>query len=59
MDYSASDLITNLPSTNTSTYHISADKVNGLVPVIVTTGCGADRPFTIEIVINFEVIPDK
>lgn len=59
VDYSSSDLITNLPSTNTSTYYVPADKVNGLLPIVVTTGCGADRPFTIEIVINFEVIPDK
>lgn len=39
-------------------YDAYGEWVGGMVPVIVTSGTGIDRNFTVEISINFEVVPD-
>lgn len=55
-DYSSTNMVQNIdPALLPNAF---GEQVMGMVPVIVTSGTGVGRNFTVEISINFEVVPD-
>lgn len=56
-DYSSTSMLQNMPSDLEA--NAFGDWVMGMVPVVVTSGTGINRNFTVEVSINFEVVPDQ
>lgn len=55
-DYSSTSMLQNMPSD--LEVNSFGEWVMGMVPVVVTSGTGVGRNFTVEISINYEVVPD-